>query len=49
MVKMSYLVWMNLSKVWTVEKLISRETLGVHMFNLSHDKIEHMHTHGLHS
>ena len=29
------------------EKLISRGTLGVHMFNLSCDKIEHMHTHCL--
>ena len=34
--------------IQSVEKLISRETLGVHMFNLSCDKIEHMHTHGLH-
>ena len=34
--------------IQSVEKLISRGTLGVHMFHLSHDKIEHMHTHGLH-
>ena len=24
------------------------ETLGVHMFKISHDMIEHMHTQGLH-
>ena len=30
------------------EKLISRGTLSVHMFNLSCDKVEHMHTNGLH-
>ena len=34
--------------IQSVEKLISRWTLGVHMSNLSCDKIEHMHTIGLH-